>query len=86
METMDDLYVRARSVAKIEGKVSVSMLQRRLTIGYTIASRLMDLLDENHQLGPAKKNTALRDYILNPEYMKIAERRIFEVAPLFMET
>jgi S-DNA-T family DNA segregation ATPase FtsK/SpoIIIE len=42
----DDLYDRAVTVAQESRRISVSLLQRRLGIGYPRAARLVDLLEE----------------------------------------
>jgi DNA segregation ATPase FtsK/SpoIIIE, S-DNA-T family len=42
----DDLYDRAVAVAQESRRISVSLLQRRLGIGYPRAARLVDLLEE----------------------------------------
>ena len=42
----DDLYERAVAVAQETQRISVSLLQRRLGIGYPRAARLVDLLEE----------------------------------------
>ncbi len=42
----DDLYERAVSIAQESRRISVSLLQRRLGIGYPRAARLVDQLEE----------------------------------------
>jgi S-DNA-T family DNA segregation ATPase FtsK/SpoIIIE len=42
----DDLYERAVAVAQETRRISVSLLQRRLGIGYPRAARIVDLLEE----------------------------------------
>ena len=49
----EPLYEMAKNAARNAGKVSVSFLQRTLTIGYSRASRLMDLLEEHQVVGAA---------------------------------
>jgi len=48
----DDLYTAAEDVVRKAGRGSVSLLQRRLRIGYSRAARLIDLLEERGVLGP----------------------------------
>jgi S-DNA-T family DNA segregation ATPase FtsK/SpoIIIE len=50
----DDLYEEAVAVVREMNKASASLLQRRLRIGYTRASRLIDLLEERGVIGPAE--------------------------------
>jgi S-DNA-T family DNA segregation ATPase FtsK/SpoIIIE len=45
-DTTDDMYERALEVASQYQKISISLLQRRLGIGYPRAARLVDLLEE----------------------------------------
>lgn len=49
----DDLYEDARTAVIEAGKASTSYLQRKLRIGYSRASRLIDLLEERGVVGPA---------------------------------
>ncbi|MDE3091094.1 MAG: DNA translocase FtsK, partial [Chloroflexota bacterium] len=48
----DDLLPQAIEVVKQSHKASVSLLQRKLRIGYSRAARLMELLEEHGVVGP----------------------------------
>ena len=48
----DELYDQAVSVVRMENKATVSLLQRRLNVGYARAARIMELLEENGIVGP----------------------------------
>lgn len=48
----DDLYDQAVSIVRMENKATVSLLQRRLNVGYARAARIMELLEENGIVGP----------------------------------
>lgn len=50
-ETGDELFHQAALLFIESGNASVSLLQRRLRIGYTRAARLMDLLEEKGVVG-----------------------------------
>jgi S-DNA-T family DNA segregation ATPase FtsK/SpoIIIE len=50
----DDLFEKAVAVAVQYRKVSASLLQRRLGIGYPRAARLVDLLEERGVIGPSE--------------------------------
>lgn len=52
----DTLFEDARRVAIESGKVSASLLQRRLRVGYARAARLLDMLEEQGAIGPAEGN------------------------------
>lgn len=53
-EEIDELYAKAEEVAREHTRISTSLLQRRLRIGYTRAARLIDLLEQNGVVGPAE--------------------------------
>jgi S-DNA-T family DNA segregation ATPase FtsK/SpoIIIE len=60
-ESKDDPLLKdALDIVRNEGKASVSMLQRKLRIGYTRASRLMDTLEEKGIVGPQEGASQLR--------------------------
>jgi S-DNA-T family DNA segregation ATPase FtsK/SpoIIIE len=44
---VDELYARAKEEITLAGKASVSFLQRRLSVGYSRAAKIMDQLEEN---------------------------------------
>lgn len=52
-EESDELYELAKGIVVNSGKASTSLLQRKLRIGYSRASRLMDMLEERRVVGPA---------------------------------
>ena len=44
---VDELYARAKEEIALAGKASVSFLQRRLSVGYSRAAKIMDQLEES---------------------------------------
>jgi DNA segregation ATPase FtsK/SpoIIIE, S-DNA-T family len=46
------LYKQAVEIVVNTGQASISMLQRRLRIGYNRSARLVDLMEERHVVGP----------------------------------
>jgi S-DNA-T family DNA segregation ATPase FtsK/SpoIIIE len=50
----DPLFEAARDLARLHSRLSTSLLQRRLHIGYPRAARLVDLLEEAGIVGPAE--------------------------------
>jgi S-DNA-T family DNA segregation ATPase FtsK/SpoIIIE len=50
----DPLLERAKELAQEHQRMSTSMLQRRLRVGYPRAARLMDMLEEQGVVGPAE--------------------------------
>ena len=59
----DPLLKDAINIIRKEGKASVSMLQRKLRIGYTRASRLMDTLEEKGIVAPPEGMSQVRRVI-----------------------
>jgi S-DNA-T family DNA segregation ATPase FtsK/SpoIIIE len=59
----DDLYPDAITLISELETVSVSLLQRKLRIGYPRAARLMDELEENNKVSLAQKGQNLRKVI-----------------------
>ncbi len=49
----DDRYEEAKELVITSGKASTSFLQRRLSLGYARAARMMDVLEERGVVGPA---------------------------------
>lgn len=54
-DASDPLLPQVRELAQQHSRISASMLQRRLRIGYPRAARLMDLLEEEGLLGPVEE-------------------------------
>ena len=59
----DPLVGEAVDICRREGRGSVSMLQRKLRIGYTRAARLVDTLEERGILGPPDSSTGVREVL-----------------------
>ncbi len=54
----DELYQTAVDMVRRLEKASISLLQRRLRIGYTRAARLMDMMEERKVVGPPKEGSS----------------------------
>jgi DNA segregation ATPase FtsK/SpoIIIE-like protein len=54
----DDLYEQAVELVRRLDRASVSLLQRRLRIGYTRAARLIDTMEARGVIGPAKEGSS----------------------------
>jgi S-DNA-T family DNA segregation ATPase FtsK/SpoIIIE len=48
----DDLYDEAARMVVAEGQASASFLQRRMRVGFSRASRLIDMMERDGLLGP----------------------------------
>jgi DNA segregation ATPase FtsK/SpoIIIE-like protein len=53
-DDLDDLYEEAVKIIKQYDRASASLIQRRLMIGYARAARILDQLEKNGVVGPAK--------------------------------
>ncbi len=56
----DPLLQEAIELVRKEGRASISMLQRRMRIGYTRAARMVDALEEKGVIGPMLPNSQNR--------------------------
>jgi len=63
----DEMYDRAIQVLRDTGRASISLLQRRLRIGYTRAARLIDQMEEEGIVGPPQGGSQSRKLLLPPE-------------------
>jgi len=59
----DELYDQAVEMVRRLNKASVSLLQRRLRIGYTRAARLIDMMEEQGIVGPAQEGSKPREVL-----------------------
>lgn len=73
IEGDDDLFPEAVRIVVEAGQASVSLLQRRLRIGYTRAGRLIDMMEERGFVGPHQGSKARDLRLTMDDY-----RRLFE--------
>ncbi len=66
----DKLYEEAVNVVLQTGQASVSILQRRLGIGYTRAARLIDMMEEDGIVGPYQGSKPREILVDREEYLK----------------
>ena len=66
-EDEDPMVQRALDLARDSRRVSTSMLQRKLRIGYPRAARIMDELEERGVVGPAEPGGSSREVLPEPE-------------------
>ncbi len=62
-ELDDDLLEKAEEIVREHGRASISLLQRRLRIGYSRAARLIDLLEEQGIIGPFEPGGRAREIL-----------------------
>jgi S-DNA-T family DNA segregation ATPase FtsK/SpoIIIE len=66
--SLDSLYNDAVRVVVSEGRASTSLLQRRLSIGYGRAAKLIDLMYHNNLVGPADGSKP-RDVLVGLDFL-----------------
>jgi S-DNA-T family DNA segregation ATPase FtsK/SpoIIIE len=59
----DPMLKEAIAVVRREGKASISMLQRRLRVGYNRAARLIDTLEDQKIIGPQQPGLQVREVL-----------------------
>ncbi|OLC21123.1 MAG: hypothetical protein AUH33_02430 [Chloroflexi bacterium 13_1_40CM_68_21] len=57
----DDRYEEAIDIVQRAGQASVSMLQRKMTIGFARAGRLIDIMERNGVIGPSQGPGKMRE-------------------------
>ncbi len=62
-EDLDPIFEEAVHVVREMRRASISLLQRRLRIGYTRAARLVDQLEERGIIGPAQSGSQPREVL-----------------------
>ena len=62
-ENVDPLFNEAVDLARKQGRASISMLQRRLRIGYTRAARLIEEMEAKGIIGPPDPGTGTREIL-----------------------
>lgn len=67
----DDLLERAVETVIDAGNASVSILQRRLGIGYPRAARLIDVLEQKHYIGPFEGSKPRKVLINRTDWLEI---------------
>ena len=70
----DDMFEKAKELAFEHNRISTSLIQRRLRLGYPRAARLMDMLEEEGIVGPNEGGGSRQ--VFSPD-----EKRSFESPP-----
>jgi S-DNA-T family DNA segregation ATPase FtsK/SpoIIIE len=85
-EGEDDLLGESIKVVREMRRASITLLQRRLRIGYTRAARLIDLLEEKGIVGPAKTGAQQREVIGFSDMEDVAPANAPHATPPTKET
>jgi S-DNA-T family DNA segregation ATPase FtsK/SpoIIIE len=62
----DKLFNDAVATVRLQGKASISLLQRRLRIGYSRAARLIEEMEERGIVGPSVPGQQHREVLNSP--------------------
>ncbi|MCH5166024.1 MAG: hypothetical protein J1G01_06450 [Clostridiales bacterium] len=65
--SLDPLAARIMAHAIKSKQISTSVIQRRFSIGYARAARIIDSMEDNGYIGPSTGNSRPRDVIMTPE-------------------
>ncbi len=68
MDAQDPVYIDAVRIVVSEGRASTSLLQRRLSIGYGRAAKLIDQMHTNGLVGPAEGSKP-RDVLVGLDFL-----------------
>jgi DNA segregation ATPase FtsK/SpoIIIE, S-DNA-T family len=60
---IDPMYDEAVNLVRTLGRASISMLQRRMGVGYGRAARLVDAMEENGIIGPSEPGSQTREVL-----------------------
>jgi len=71
----DELLEQAIEVVRKHGRASISLLQRKLRIGYSRAARLIDLMEERGIVAPAEGGGRSRRVLTEGEASPALENR-----------
>jgi S-DNA-T family DNA segregation ATPase FtsK/SpoIIIE len=67
-EARDDIYWDAVNLVIVQRAASISFLQRRLGLGYPKAARFIDMMEQDHIIGPGQ-GAKPREILVGPEYL-----------------
>jgi S-DNA-T family DNA segregation ATPase FtsK/SpoIIIE len=70
----DEMFVDAVRTVINEGKCSITLIQRRLQLGYARAARIVDMMEQEGVVSPGEGSKP-RDVLVGPEYVDTLEVR-----------
>jgi S-DNA-T family DNA segregation ATPase FtsK/SpoIIIE len=68
----DTMFVEAVRLVLQEGQCSITLIQRRLRLGYARAARIVDMMEQEGVVGPADGSKP-RELLVGPEYLESLE-------------
>jgi len=70
----DEVYLQAVRTVVSEGKCSITLIQRRLSLGYARAARIVDMMESEGVVGPGEGSKP-REVLVGPEILETLEAR-----------
>jgi S-DNA-T family DNA segregation ATPase FtsK/SpoIIIE len=70
----DENYWEAVRTVVNEGKCSITLIQRRLSLGYARAARIVDMMESEGVVGPGEGSKP-REVLVGPEFLESLEAR-----------
>jgi S-DNA-T family DNA segregation ATPase FtsK/SpoIIIE len=70
----DEVYWEAVRTVVNEGKCSITLIQRRLSLGYARAARIVDTMESEGVVGPGEGSKP-REVLVGPEFLETTEAR-----------
>ena len=70
----DDLLDQAVNIVIEAGNASVSILQRRLGVGYPRAARLIDVLEQRHIIGPFEGSKPRKVLVTKTDWLEMQSK------------
>jgi S-DNA-T family DNA segregation ATPase FtsK/SpoIIIE len=68
-DEQDEMYVKAVRTVLQDGKCSITLIQRRLQLGYARAARIVDRMEQNGVVGPGEGSKP-REILVGPEFLE----------------
>ena len=68
----DEAYIEAVRTVINEGKCSITLIQRRLSLGYARAARIVDVMESEGIVGPGEGSKP-REVLVGPEVLETLE-------------
>jgi DNA segregation ATPase FtsK/SpoIIIE and related proteins len=68
----DTMYVEAVRLILQEGQCSITLIQRRMRLGYARAARIVDMMEQEGIIGPADGSKP-REVLVGPEVLEALE-------------
>jgi len=79
----DDMLPKAIDLIMELGQASTSMIQRKLSVGYARAGRIMDQMEERGIVGPSEGSKPRQILLTQEQYLELKSAGIFDKPPQY---